>query len=87
MGCRTTPNHEGITKRELSLPLRKLEKWPKCKKQLFSDIGQWAEQDCVPQENRNQVSFTIALAFCLEAVSGPRLRNVEGKQRMMGLLI
>ena len=32
------------------------------------------------------MSFTIVLAFRLEAICGSRFRNEEGKQRMMGFL-
>lgn len=82
-GCRTTINHEG------NFPY--LYTQPKSgqitRNNCFQIVGQWGEQAYDPQENRNQVSFTFALAFCLEGTSGPRLRSEEGKQRMMGLLI
>lgn len=56
-------------------------------KQLFLDIEQWAAKTVIPKKGeKNEVSPTIALAYCLERVPSLQYKQGEPTQSPLGFL-
>lgn len=47
-------SHREISKELVSSHCKQRENWTKYMKQAFSDIGEWAVQDCDPREKGNE---------------------------------